>query len=85
MSDLIALMIPILFFLIPIASLTAFIVTLCRYVVARVRRRALPESYSAEEMRYRLVAMTVSSVILGATVLFYAGIIALLYAAVAYM
>jgi hypothetical protein len=41
--------------------------------------------HCSEEMRYRLVAMIVSSVILGVTVLFYAGIIALLYAAVAYM
>ena len=85
MEDFIALIIPLIFFLVPILSIVALGVTVYRYACARWHNKKIPGSFSDIEVRYRLIAMIVAASVLVAIALFYVGIIALLYSAVAYL
>ncbi len=73
------------FYSIPLAVIVAFIVSLCLFISAKVKNRAVPDTFSKSQITTRLVFLIVSSVFLGIIITVAIGLIALMYMAVAYM
>jgi len=75
----------ILFYAIPAGVLAFFIISLARYLTAKHKNKQVPNSYSPEDIRRRLIMLIVSSIMLGVLVAVIIGIIALMFMAVAFM
>ncbi len=75
----------LLYFLIPLAALVFFVVSLILYCMARAQNKRFPGSVRPDTLKTRLTLLIVSSVILGVLVLVTVGLIALLFMALAYM
>ena len=75
----------LLYYLIPIAAVIFFVVSLIFYCSAKRQNIKKPGSYSTSQMKSRLVCLVVSSVCLGLIVLVFIAFILLIMMAVAYM
>lgn len=54
-----------LFYLIPVAAIVFFIVSIIRYFSAKNKNKKAPESYSESQMKNRKTLLTISSAIAG--------------------
>ena len=75
----------LLYYLIPIAALIFFLVSLIFFCSAKHKNKKCPGTYSSSQMKSRLVCLIVSSVIFGIIALVFIGFILLIMMAVAYM
>ena len=73
------------FWLVPLAAVTGFLVSLFTYLYAKRKNKRVPGSYSERQMRYNGYALGVFSVIAGALLLAVIALVILLYTAVAFM
>lgn len=55
----------ILFFVIPIAAVTFFIISLCSFLSVRKKTKLQPDSVNMQEYRKRKIMMIISSIIAG--------------------
>jgi hypothetical protein len=74
-----------LFFALPIASVVLLIISIVRYIVARKRNKAVPNTYSDAEIRNRKIMMIAMIIIAGVLVTIVISLMSLLLLAVAYM
>ena len=74
-----------LFYGLPVAALIGFAVSLTLYIVAKVKNKRAPGTYSADAIRIRGICSVVFGAIFGTLVVVFVGILLLIYAAVAYM
>lgn len=74
-----------LFFALPIASVVLLIISIFRYIVARKRNKAVPNTYSDDEIKKRKIMMIAMIIIAGVLVTIVISLMALLFLAVAYM
>ncbi|MBQ8232760.1 MAG: hypothetical protein IJZ34_12660 [Lachnospiraceae bacterium] len=74
-----------IFYGLPIIALLFFIISLCRYISAKRKNKAMPNSYSTEEIKKRKLLLIVSSVIAGVFIMVVVSLIVLLFMAAAYM
>ena len=79
------LMQELLFFLIPLAAVVFFVVSLCQFLTARSRNKKAPGSVPPDKLTLYRVLLIISSVIAGGMLAVVIGFIALLYMAVAFM
>ncbi len=75
----------VLYYLIPVASLIFFAVSLFLYCYAKHRNKHAPGTYSEAQMKLRLIFLVISSVIFGLMAAVVVGFVILLSLAVAYM
>ena len=75
----------ILFFAIPIILIAMFVTSLCLYISAKRKNKAVPGTFPDNVVRKRRIMFIASSVISGVFTLIVVGFIALLFMAVAYM
>jgi hypothetical protein len=73
------------FWLVPLAALVGFIVTLCMYLSAKRKNKREPGSIGECVLRARKNAFIVCSVVFGLVVAMIAALVIMLYMAVAYM
>lgn len=74
-----------LFFALPIASVVLLIISIFRYIVARNRNKAVPNTYSDDEIKKRKIMMIAMIIIAGVLVTIVISLMGLLLLAVAYM
>ena len=74
-----------IFFGIPLAAILFFIISLCRYIRAKIINKKEPGRFSTEEMNKRKILLIVSSVIVGVLVAVVVAFVVMIYMAVAYM
>jgi len=74
-----------IFWGLPTILLIFFIVSLCLYISAKRKNKAVPDSFSVQQIRTRKILLIVSAVITGIFILIEVGFIALLAMAVANM
>ncbi len=74
-----------LFYVIPIAIVAFFGVSLFRYIYAKIKNKKIPGTYQDREIKNRLILLILSSVMAGALVAIVIGFIILLSLAIAYM
>jgi len=74
-----------LYYLIPISALVFFAVSLILYIKARRKNKRIPGSYSASQLKTRLILLIVSAVIFGIMALVVVAFFLLLLMAVAFM
>lgn len=74
-----------LYYLLPIAAIVFFIISLVRYISARNSYRYKTGSISKEELKKRKLLLIISSVIMAVLVAVVVGFIFLLVMAIAYM
>ena len=74
-----------LFYVIPVALLVFFGVSLYRYLSARSQNKAVPGTVSEGAMKTRLTLLIVSGVLAGVVLVGAAGLVLLLFSALAYM
>jgi len=74
-----------LYYLIPLAALVFFGISLFRYCYAKHRNKRNPGTYFESELKIRKIWLIVSSVIVGLMAIVVGGFIGLLLMAVAYM
>jgi len=79
------ILLSVLFFALPVASVVFFLVSLVAYLRARSANRRQSGTYSAAQLKTRLVLLVVSAIVAGVLVACVVGIVALLYMAVAFM
>ncbi len=79
------LLLPILYFAVPILALIFFGVALALYLTARYKNKKIPGSVSAASMKNRKLWLIVSAVVLGVLLLVVLGFMGLLLLAVAFM
>lgn len=72
-------------YLIPLAAIVFFIVSLCCYVAARSRYKAEPNDLNAQKKSATKTLLIVSSIIMGVLVVVIVAFMALMFSAVAYM
>lgn len=75
----------ILFFAIPIASVILFVISIYRYISAKKKNKAVPNTYSDNEIKKRKIMLIVMSVIVAILVTIVVGFIILLCIAIVYM
>lgn len=75
----------IFFFAIPILLLALFVVSLYRYIAAKRQNKAVPGTFSDEEMKKRKAMLIMSAVMAGVLAAIVVGFMALLFMAVAFM
>lgn len=75
----------IIFYGIPIAAITFFIVSLCRFVSAGCRNKKEPGTFSVEEMKNRKWLLIISSLIAGVLLAVIIAFVAIISMAVIYM
>ena len=73
------------FWLVPLAAVTGFLVSLFMYLYARRKNKRVPGSYSEQQMRNKGYILGVFSVIAGAMLIAIIALVILLYTAVAFM
>ena len=74
-----------LFFSIPIASIIMLIISIYRYISAKKRNKAVPNTYSEKDIKARKIMMIIMLIIVGVLATIVVGFILLLYSALAYM
>ena len=74
-----------LIYVLPIAAVIPFVISLACYIRARRANRRTPDTYSRSQMTARLVWLIVTGVIMGAMVAMIVGFMLLLMVAVAFM
>lgn len=74
-----------IFFGIPLAAILFFIISLFRYICAKIKNKKEPGSFGTEEMKKRKILLIVSSVIVGVLVAVVVAFVVMIYMAVAYM
>lgn len=75
----------ILFFGIPAIVFVLFVISLVRYVSAKIKNKKIPGSFSESEIKKRKIMLIILSVIIGVFAVVVIGFTALLFMAVAYM
>lgn len=75
----------ILFFGIPAIVFVLFVISLVRYVAAKIKNKKIPGSFSESEIKKRKIMLIILSVIIGVFAVVVIGFTALLFMAVAYM
>ena len=70
---------------IPIVFLGWFILSLCRYLIAKRQNKQSPGHYSADEIKQRRFMLILSGAVLATFFLVVFSFIAMLYTSVAYM
>ena len=73
------------FWMVPIAALVSFIVTLCMYIASKKKNKREPGSIGECVMKARRNAFVVCSVVFGLVVAMIVALVILLYTAVAFM
>ncbi len=73
------------FWLVPVAALVGFIVTLCMYLYAKRKNKREPGSVGECVLKSRKNAFIVCSVVFGLVVAMIAALVIMLYTAVAFM
>lgn len=73
------------FFIIPIAAVVFFVISLCLYCSALSKNKKVPGTFQPSAIRSRLILLIVSSVIMGVLLLVVIGFIVLLYMSISYM
>lgn len=74
-----------LFYLIPVAAILFFVISLISYLYAIRRNKRTPGTYNDEQMKIRKICLAISSVIAGILAAVVLGFTALLFMAVAFM
>ncbi len=74
-----------LFFSIPIASIVLLIISIYRYISAKKQNKAVPNTYSHDEIKKRRIMLIVMSVIVAVVVTIVVGFMLLLFSALAHM
>ena len=74
-----------IFFVLPIAAIVFFIVSLVRYIMARSEAKQNPDAYWQQETKNRGVVLTIASIIAGIFVAAVVSVVVILFMAVAYM
>lgn len=77
--------ISMLFYLIPVAAIVFFVVSLCLYLSARKQNKDTPGFIPKETMNLRKCLLIVSSAILAVLLCMVIGLAILLYTAIAFM
>jgi len=77
--------ISLLYYIIPIAALFFFAVSLYRYSYAKYKNKRVPDTYSLEQIKTRKVVMIAAAVIVGIFAVVVLTFIGLLMMAVAFM
>ena len=75
----------VLYYLIPVAALAFFAVSLISFLAAKRKNKRAPDTYSPEQMKMKKICLVISSVILGMLAIVVIGFIVLLMMAVAFM
>ena len=78
-------LISILYYLIPLAALLFFIISLSLYLEAKQKNKIVPGTYTSEQMKSRKICLIVSSVIAGVMAVVVIAFIGLMMMAVAFM
>ncbi len=74
-----------LIYLIPLAAIVFFIVSLCCYISARSQYKAEPNELNCHKKQATKTLLIVSSIIMGVLLAVIIGFVALMFTAVAYM
>ena len=74
-----------IFFGIPLAAILFFIISLCRYISAKMKNKKEPCSFDTEEVNKRKKLLIISSVIVGVLAAVVVAFAVMLCMAVAYM
>jgi len=80
-----AYIVPYLIYLIPLAVLVLFAVSLILYLTAKHRNKRSPGTYTDRQLKMRLTFLIVSGSIAGCMLIVVISLIALLFMAVAFM
>lgn len=75
----------VIFFGSPIVFLVWFILSLCRYLIAKRQNKQCPGHFSADEIKQRKFMLILSGAVLGTFFLVVFSFIAMVYTSVAYM
>ena len=74
-----------IFLSLPVVLITLWIISLCRFISAKNKNKTAPNTFSADEIKSRRIAMIVLSIVVGALVAIVIGIISLLFLALTFM
>lgn len=74
-----------IFYLIPVAAVLFFIISIIRFFYAKNKNKQAPDTYSESQMKNRKTLLTISSAIAGILVIVAVGFALLLFLAASFM